>query len=83
MTTETNKTDLSKLVDQVNEKYEQVSDNTVQVYHKEKKDYDCKPQALPLKVNDFSFFLNPKITKKSDKISFNSFKWEVFFFQGR
>ena len=73
---ETTETDITRLVDQVNEKYRQVNDNILQAYHKYKRYYDRKAQALPLKVNDFTFLLNPKLTTQSDKISFNDFKWE-------
>ena len=72
----TQDTDLTKLVDQVNEKYKQVNDNILQAYHKYKRYYDRKAQASPLKGNDFVFLLNPKITDQSDKIAFNHFKWE-------
>ena len=68
--------DLTKLIDQVNEKYKQVNDNILQAYHKYKRYYDRKAQASPLKVNDFVFLLNTKITDQSDKIAFNHFKWE-------
>ena len=60
----------------MNEKYRQVNDNILQAYHKYKRYYDRKAQALPLKVNDFTFLLNPNLTTQSDKISFNDFKWE-------
>ena len=60
----------------MNEKYKQVNDNILQAYHKYKRYYDRKAQASPLKVNDFVFLLNPKITDQSDKIAFNHFKWE-------
>ena len=72
----TQDTDLTKLIDQVNEKYKQVNDNILQAYHKYKRYYDRKAQASPLKVNDFVFLLNPKITDQSDKIAFHHFKWE-------
>ena len=73
---ETTETDMTRLVDQVNDKYQQVNDNILQAYHKYKKYYDRKAQALPLKVNDYTFLLNPKLTTQSDKISFSDFKWE-------
>ena len=73
---QTQETDLPKLIDQVNEKDKQVSNNILQAYHKYKRYYDRKAQASPLKVNDFVFLLNPKITDHSDKIAFNNFKWE-------
>ena len=69
-------TDIAKLVDQVNEKYKQVNDNILQAYHKYKRYYDRKAQALPLNVKEFAFLLNPKVTTQSDKIAFNHFKWE-------
>ena len=72
----TQETDLTKLVDQVNEKQNQVNNNIIQAYHKYKRYYDRKAQASPLKVNDFVFLLNPKITNQSDKIAFNNYKWE-------
>ena len=71
--------DLAKLVDQVNEKYKKVNDNILQAYHKYKRYYDRKAQALPSNVNDFTFLPNPKITPQFDKIAFNSFKWEGAF----
>ena len=73
---ETTETDMTRLVDQVNDKYQQVNDNILQAYHKYKKYYDRKAQALPLKVNDYTFLLNPKLTTQFDKISFSDFKWE-------
>ena len=73
---ETTETDITRLVDQVNEKYRQVNDNILQAYQKYKRYYDRKAQALPLKVNDFTFLLNPKLTTQSDKINFSDFKWE-------
>ena len=73
---ETTETDITRLVDQVNGKYQQVNDNILQAYHKYKKYYDRKAQALPLKVNDYTFLLNPKLTTQSDKINFHDFKWE-------
>ena len=73
---ETTETDIAKLIDQVNEKYKQVNDNILEAYHKFKRYYDRKAQAIPLKVNDFIFLLNPKLTTQSDKIAFNHFKWE-------
>ena len=76
---ETTETDITRLVDQVNEKSRQVNDNILQAYHKYKRYYDRKAQALPLKVNDFTFLLNPKLTTQSDEISFNDFKWEGLF----
>ena len=76
---ETTETYTAKLVDQVNEKYKQVDDNILQAYHKYKRYYDRKAQALPLKVYDFAFLLNPKVTTQSHKIAFNQFKWEGFF----
>ena len=73
---ETTETDISKQVDQVNEKYKQVNDNILQAYYKYKRYYDRKVQALQLKINDFAFLLNPKVTTQSDKIAYSHFKWE-------
>ena len=73
---ETTETYITRLVDQVNEKYRQVNDNIPQTYHRYKRYYDRKAQALPLKVNDFTFLPNPKLTTQSDKINFSDFKWE-------
>ena len=73
----TTETDIAKLVDQMNEKYKQVNDNTLQAYQKYKKYYDRKAQALTLKVNDFTFLLNPEITTQSDKLAINNSKWKV------
>ena len=50
--------------------------NILQAYHKYKRYYDRKAQALPLKVNDITLLLNPKLTTQSDKINFSDFKWE-------
>ena len=58
---ETTETDITRLVDKVNDKYQQVNDNILQAYHKYKRYYDRKAQALPLKVNDYTFLLNPKL----------------------
>ena len=72
----TQETDFTKLIDQVNEKYKQVSNNILQANRKYKRCYDRETQASPLKVYDFVFLLNPKITDQSDKIAFNNFNWE-------
>ena len=56
---ETMETDIAQLDDQVNKKYKQVNDNILQVYHKYKKYYVHKIHALQIKVNDFTFLLNP------------------------
>ena len=73
---ETAETDLTKLVDQVNDKYKQVNDSILQAYHNYKKYYDRNDQVLLLKVTDFTFLLNPIITTQSNEISFNNFKWK-------
>ena len=57
---ETKEADIAKLVDQMKEKYKQVNDNIFQAYHTYKRFNDRKAQALPLKVNELSFLLNPK-----------------------
>ena len=73
---ETKETDRAKLVDKVSQMYKQVNNNIHQVYHKYKKYYDRKAQALPLRVIDFTILLNPKLTTQSDQLAFNHFKWE-------
>ena len=70
---ETTETEIAKLVNQVNEKYTQANDNILQAYHKHKKYYHRKAQAIPLKVNNFAFLLNPKVTTQSEKIAFTHF----------
>ena len=72
----TQETDLTKLIDQVIEKYKQVNNNILQADHKYKRYYDRKPQASTLIVNDIVFLLNPKTTDQSDKMAINNFKWE-------
>ena len=71
-----NATDTQSLVDNLNAKYKETHTNIIRAFHKYKAYYDRKAQASPLKVNDFVFLLNPKISTQSEKIPFNSFKWE-------
>ena len=71
-----NAVDTKTLVDNLNAKFKETHTNIVRAFHKYKAYYDRKAQASPLKVNDFVFLLNPKIGKQSEKIPFNSFKWE-------
>ena len=71
-----NTVDTKTLVDNLNTKFKETHANIIKAFHKYKAYYDRKAQASPLKVNDFAFLLNPKITTQSDKIPFNSFKWE-------
>ena len=69
-------TDTQSLVDNLNAKFKETHTNIIRAFHKYKAYYDRKAQASPLKVNDFVFLLNPKISTQSEKIPFNSFKWE-------
>ena len=71
-----NAVDTKTLVDNLNAKFKETHTNIVRAFHKYKAYYDRKAQASPLKVNNFVFLLNPKIDKQSEKIPFNSFKWE-------
>ena len=71
-----NAVDTRTLVDNLNSKFKETHTNIVRAFHKYKAYYDRKAQASPLKVNDFAFLLSPKIATQSDKIPFNSFKWE-------
>ena len=71
-----NATDTQSLVDNLNTKFKETHTNIIRAFHKYKAYYDRKAQASPLKVNDFVFLLNPKMSTQSEKIPFNSFKWE-------
>ena len=71
-----NATDTQSLVDNLNTKFKETHTNIIRAFHKYKAYYDRKAQASPLKVNDFVFLLIPKISTQSEKIPFNSFKWE-------
>ena len=51
--------DMSKLLDEINEKYEENVRNTVAAYDKYKTYYDKKAIAQPLNVLVFNFPLNP------------------------
>ena len=71
-----NAVDTKTLMDNLNAKFKETHTNIIRAFHKYKSYYDRKAQASPLKVNDFVFLLNPKIGQQSEKIPFNSFKWE-------
>ena len=71
-----NAVDAKTLVDNLNAKFKETHTNIIRAFHRYKSYYDRKAQASPLKVNDFVFLLNPKIGQQSEKIPFNSFKWE-------
>ena len=71
-----NATDTQSLVDNLNAKFKETHTNIIPAFHKYKAYYDRKTQASSLKVNDFVFLLNPKISTQSEKVPFNSFKWE-------
>ena len=71
-----NAVDAETLVDNLNAKFKETHTNIIRAFQTYKAYYDRKAQASPLKVNDFVFLLNPKVGKQSEKIPFNSFKWE-------
>ena len=71
-----NAIDTQSLVDNLNSKFKETHANIIKAFHKYKAHYDRKAQASPLKVNDFAFLLNPKITSQSETLPFNAFKWE-------
>ena len=71
-----NATDIQSLVDNLNVKFKETHTNIIRAFRKYKAYYDRKAQASPIKVNDFVFLLIPKVSTQSDKIPFNSFKWE-------
>ena len=60
----------------MNKKLQQTHDNIIEAFHKYKNYYDRKAQASPLKVNDFTFPLNKRLSEQSEKIPFKEFKWE-------
>ena len=63
-----NATDTQSLVDNLKTKFKETHTNIIRAFHKYKAYYDRKAQASPLKVNDFVFLLNPKISTQSEKI---------------
>ena len=63
-----NVTDTQSLVDNLNSKFKETHANFIKAFHKYKSHYDRKAQALPLKVIDFVFLLNPKINSQSQKL---------------
>ena len=60
-------TGIPNLLDEVNENYQQNTQNIVTVYHKYKTYDNRKTSAQLLKVNDFVFVLNPKYDHHSSK----------------
>ena len=71
-----NTTDVTGLLDNINKKFKQTHENIIEAFHKYKNYYDRKVQASPLKVNDFTFLLNKRLSEQSEKIPFKEFKWE-------
>ena len=71
-----NTTDTESLVDNLNSKFKETHTNIIRAFHKSKAYYDRKAQASPVKVIDFVFLLNLKISAQSETIPFDSFKWE-------
>ena len=76
LTEQRNTTDVTGILDNMNKKFQQPHDNIIEAFHKYKNYYDRKAQASPLKVNDFTFLLNKRLSQQSDKIPFKEFKWE-------
>ena len=76
LTEQRNTTDVTGILDNMNKKFQQTHDNIIEAFHKYKNYYDRKAQASPLKVNDFTFLLNKRLSQQSDKIPFKEFKWE-------
>ena len=52
-----------------------VKENLKQSNIKYKRYYDRKPDATPLKVNEYCYILNPKADNQSTKFSFNECIW--------
>ena len=67
---------VQSLINNLSSKFKETHANIVKAFRKYKAYCDRKAQASPLKVNDFAFLLNPKINSQSDKVPFNSIKWE-------
>ena len=60
----------------MNKKFQQTHGNIIEAFHKYKNYYDRKAQSSPLKVNDFTFLLNERLSQQSEKNSSREFKWE-------
>ena len=73
LTEQRNTTDVTRILDNMNKKFQQTHDNIIEAFHKYKNYYDRKAQASPLKVNDFTFLLNKRLSQQSEKIPFKEF----------
>ena len=58
-----NATDVTEIRDNMNKKFKQTHDNIIESFHKYKNYYDQKAQASPLKVNNFTFLLNKRLSE--------------------
>ena len=54
-----NTTDVTGILDNMNKKFQQTHDNIIEAFHKHK--------TSPLKVNDFTFLLNKRLSQQSEK----------------
>ena len=55
--------------------YDKTKKNVMQSYIKDKKYYDKKAKASPLKEKDYCFLLQPKADHQGSKIPFRDFRW--------
>ena len=60
----------------MNKKFQETHTNNMEAFHKYENYYDRKAQASPLKVNDFTFQLNKRLSNRYEKIPSKEFKWE-------
>ena len=63
---------LQKRIDEVRAT---AKDNNMLSYLKDKKYYDRKASAAPLKINDYCYILNPKAANQSTKFAFQDCIW--------
>ena len=64
-----------KLHKEIAEIHQEAKDNLMQFYLKYKQYYDKKATAIPLKVIDYCYVLNPKAFNQSMKIAFKDCIW--------
>ena len=62
-----NTTDATGIVDTMKKKVQETHTNMVKAFHRDKNYYDRKAQASPLKINDFTFLLNKRLSNRSEK----------------
>ena len=71
-----NNADLTdQLQKQIAEIHQAAKENLIQSYIKYKQYYDKKASAMPLKVNDYCYVLNPKADNQSMKFAFKDCIW--------